>query len=68
MQEFTIKYHSDYRKHKYEIVDEPKKQPNINFIDKKLEIKVIMQCKTTLAHKFRTKLGFKRYDVVSTRQ
>ena len=32
-------------------------------MDKKLAIKVITACRTTLAHKFRTKLGFKEYDV-----
>ena len=28
----TVKYFPDYRKHRYEIVDGPIKQPNINFI------------------------------------
>ena len=27
-------YHSDHRKHKYKLVDEPKKQPNKMFIHK----------------------------------
>ena len=56
MQEITIKYHSGYRKHKYELAHEPKKQPNRIFIDDNLLIKLIKDCKTTSAHKFRTKL------------
>ena len=58
LQEITIKYHSDHRKHRYELV-EPKKQVNRIFKDKKLAIKVIMDCRTTSTHKFRTRLGFK---------
>ena len=30
------------------------------FIDKKLAIKVLMDCRTTSAHKFRTRLGLKK--------
>ena len=59
-QEITEKYHSDHRKHRYELVDEPKKQCNRIFVDEKLAIKVIMDCRTTSAHKFRTRLGFKQ--------
>ena len=59
LQEITIKYHSEHRKHRYEPVEEPKKQVNRIFIDEKLASKVIMDCKTTSAHKFRTGLGFK---------
>ena len=36
LQEITIKYHSDHRKHRYELVEEPKKQANRTFIDKKI--------------------------------
>ena len=55
-------------KHRYELVDEPKKQCNTIFIDEKLTIKVIMDCRTTSAHKFRTRLGFKQYDVILTKE
>ena len=34
------------------------------FIDKKLAIKVIMDCKATLAHKFRTRVEFKQDDII----
>ena len=36
------------------------KLPNKILIDEKLAIKVIMDCRATPAHKFRTKLGFKK--------
>ena len=43
-----------------ELVEEPKKQINRISIDKKLAIQVIMDCRTTSAHKFRTRLAFKQ--------
>ena len=43
-------------------------QFNTIFIDKKLAIKVIMDCRTTSAHKFRTRLGFKQYDDILTKE
>ena len=48
--EITIKYHSDHRKHKYEIIDETKKQPNRIFIDEQLTVKVIMDFRATSAY------------------
>lgn len=42
-----------YRKNRYEIVDEPKKQPNIIFVKGKLAIKVIMNCRITTTNNFR---------------
>ena len=50
LEEITIKYHSDHRKHKYEIIDETKKQPNRIFIDEQLTVKVIMDFRTTSAY------------------
>ena len=44
-----------------------KKQSNRIVIDKKLAIKVIMDCVTTAVHEFRSKLGFKQYDVILTK-
>ena len=68
MREITTKYNSNHRKHRYELVEEPKKQVNRIFIDKKLAIKVIMDCRTTMANKFRTRLGFKQYDIILTKE
>ena len=67
----TVKYLSGHRKHRYELVYEPKTQPNTTFIDKKLATTVIRDCGTTAAHKtstFRTRLGFKQYDVILTKK
>ena len=69
MREITIKYLSDHRKRKYEIVeDKKKKQVNRIFIDEKLTVKVIMDCKTTSPHKFRKRLEFKHNDVILTKE
>ena len=68
MREITIKYLSDHRKRKYEIVEDPKKQVNRIFIDEKLTIKVIMDCKTTSPHKFRKRLELKHNDVILTKE
>ena len=64
----TLKELSDHRKSIYQLVDKPKKQPNRIFIDKKLATKVIMDGRTTAVHKFRTRLGFKQYDVILTKE
>ena len=47
LQEITIKYHSDHIKHRQELFEERKKQVDRIFIDKKLAIMVIMDCRTT---------------------
>ena len=61
LREITIKYNSNHRKHRYKLVGELKKQPNKTFIDKKLAVKVIIDCRATSAHPFRKRLGFKQY-------
>ena len=63
-----VKYLSDHRKHRHELVDAPKKQPNRIFIRNELPTKVIMDCRTTTAHKFRARLGFKQYDAILTKE
>ena len=35
---------------------------------KELPTKVIMHCRITTPHKFRTRLGFKKYDVILTKE
>ena len=64
LREITIKFHSDHRKYRYELIEEPKKQINRIIIDEKGAIKVITDCRTTSAHKFGTRLGFKQCDVI----
>ena len=41
---------------------------DIIFIERKLETKVIMGCRTISAHKLRTRLGFKQYHVILTKE
>ena len=64
----TLKCLLNHRKHRYELIDEPKKQFYIIFIDGKLAIEEDMDCRTTLANKFRTRLGFKQNDVILTKE
>ena len=68
LREIAIKYHSDHRKLRHEVVEEQKKQIDKTSIDEKSAIKVIMDCRTTLAHKFRTRLGFKQYNFILTKE
>ena len=59
LREITTKHNSNHRKHKNELVEEVKKQCNRIFIDEKLAVKVTTDSRTTSAHKFRARLGFK---------
>ena len=52
----ALKNNLNCRKHKYKLVEEQKKQVNRIFINEKLAVKVIMDCRTTSAHKFRKRL------------
>ena len=64
----TRKYHSNYIKHRYELLDEPKKQPNSFFSSKDLAIKIIMDCRTTESLNLEKKLGFNLLDVINTKE
>ena len=50
MRKITKKYSSNERAQRYELVEEPKKQWKVIFIDKELTIKVIIDCKTKSTH------------------
>ena len=68
LQVTAIKYLSDHRKHRYELVDKPKKQSNRTLICKELAAKAIIDCRTTATCKFRTRLGCKQNDVILTKE
>ena len=68
LQGITIKYNSDHRKNRCELVQEPKKQASRILTAKKLAVTVIMCYSTKLAHKFRAILAFKQYDVNLTKE
>ena len=42
----TSKYNKIYKKHRYELVDKPIKQPNRRFLHIDLALKIIMDCRT----------------------
>ena len=42
----TNKYDKIYKKHRYELVDEPIKQPDRRFLRIDLEFKILMDCRT----------------------
>lgn len=61
------KYGPDYRKQKYELVDQSKKQSNIIFLREKVVTGIIMDCRTVDVLKFKIRLGFNEYETISTK-
>ena len=68
MPDIKEEYHLKYRQDRNELVTEPKKECDRCFIDKKLALRVIVDCRKSLTHKFRTRLGFQKYDVLLTKE
>ena len=64
----TNKYDHVYKKHRYELVNKPKKQPNRKFLCSNLALKVIMNCKTDKSCNLKKKLGFRLHDVINTKE
>ena len=62
------RYPSKYRKHRYELVDKPEKQPNRMFLHEDLTTKIIMGGRITKACKFRERLGFNSHDGINTKE
>ena len=54
----TNKYDPVYKKHRYELVDKPKKQPSRRFLHCDLALKVIMDCRTGESCNLKRTLGF----------
>ena len=61
----TNKYDEIYKKHRYELVDEPIKQPNRRFLRIDLALKIIMDCRTDESCSLKRNLGFKLHDVIT---
>ena len=55
----TNKCNSVYKKHRYELVDKPKKQPNRRFLRSNLVLKVIMDRRTDESCNLKKNLEFK---------
>ena len=64
----TNKYDPVYRKHRYELVDKPKKQPNRRLLRSDLELKKIMDCRTDESCNLKKNLGFRLHDVINTKE
>ena len=64
----TNKYDKKYKKHRYELVDEPIKQPNRRFLRIDLALKLIMDCRTDESCSLKRNLGFKLHDVINTKK
>ena len=59
----TRRYSPEYKKHRYEFVDNPKKQPNRIFLRGGVAVNVIKDCRTPKSCKVKRRLGFKLHDV-----
>ena len=64
----TNKYDKIYKKRRYELVNEPIKQPNRRLLRKDLALKIIMDCKTDESCNLKKNLGFTLHDVINTKE
>ena len=63
----TIKHDQVYKKHRYELLDKLKKQPNRRFLHSDLALKVVMDCRTDESCNLKRNLGFRSHDVINTK-
>ena len=63
----TNKYDSVYKKHRYELVDNSKKQQSRRFLRSDLALKVIIDCRTGESCNPKINLGF-RLHVINTKE
>ena len=64
----TNKYDPIYKRHRYELGDKSKKQPNRRFLGSDLALKVILDCRTNESCYLKTNLGFRLHDVTNTKE
>ena len=64
----TNKYDKKCKKHRYELVNEPIKQPNRRFLRIDLALKIIIDCRTDESSSVKRNLGFKLHDVINTKE
>ena len=57
-----------YKKHRHELVDKPKKQPNRRFLLSDLALKVIMDLGTDESCNLNKKKRFRLHDVIKTKE
>ena len=63
----TNKYDQVYKKHRYELVNKPKKQPNKRSFRCDLALKAIMNCRTDESCNLKKNLWFRLHDVINTK-
>ena len=61
----TNKYDKIYKKHRYELVDEPIKQPNRRFLCIDLALKIIMDCRKDKSSSLKRNLGINLHDMIN---
>ena len=64
----TNKYDKIYKKHRYELVDKPLKQPNRRFLRINVALKIIMDFRTNEPCSLKRNLGFNLNDVINTKE
>ena len=64
----TNKSDKIYKKHRYELVDEPIKQPNRIFLRTDLALKIIMDCRTDESCSLKRNLGLKSHGLINTKE
>ena len=64
----TNKYDKEYRKRRYELIDESIKQSHRRFIRSDLALKIIMDCRTDESCNLKRNLGFRLHNVINTKQ
>ena len=64
----TSKYDEEYKKRRYELIDDPIKQSNRRFIRNDLALKIIMDCRTDESCNLKRNLGFTLHDVINTKE
>ena len=64
----TNKYDEEYKKCRYELIDDPIKQSCRRFIHNDLALKIIMDCRTDESCNLKRNLGFTLHDVINTKE
>ena len=64
----TKKYNEEYKKRRFELIDESTKQSHRKFIRNDLALKIIMDCRTDESCNLKRNLGFTLHDVINTKE
>ena len=64
----TNKYDKIYKKHRYELIDKPRKPSNRRFLHNDLTLKTITNCRTDKSCSLKKNLGLKLHDVINTKE